>query len=156
MKNGRRSYERQMRMRLSASIRIFLKGSGAAGPQVFCRDREAAGYELAKYVQAALNEQLSIQNPRDVNTGDYQLLRPGSQASVIVECGFFSNPEEEQKLQKDDYQQKLAQAGSKRGSGNIFQKRTVKGGDKHSENSYNNGQQNFFCRKKGSLLPLFI
>ena len=89
---------------------FFEKGSGAAGPRVFCRDREAAGYELAKYVQAALNEQLSIQNPRDVNTGDYQLLRPGSQASVIVECGFFSNPEEEQKLQKDDYQQKLAQA----------------------------------------------
>ncbi|WP_082989635.1 N-acetylmuramoyl-L-alanine amidase [Christensenella intestinihominis] len=89
---------------------FFEQGSGAAGPQVFYRDREAPGYRLAQYVQSALNEQLDIANPRDVNSGDYQLLRPGSQASIIVECGFFSNPEEEQKLQKDDYQEAIARA----------------------------------------------
>lgn len=89
---------------------FFDQGSGATGPQVFYRDREAPGYKLAQYVQNALNEQLSIINPRDVNSGDYQLLRPGNQASIIVECGFFSNPEEEQKLQKGDYQQSIAQA----------------------------------------------
>lgn len=89
---------------------FYDKGSGAKGPQVFFRDRGDKGYELAQYVQEKLNGTLGIKNPRDVNSGDYQLLRPGDQASVIVECGFFSNPEEEQKLQKDDYQQSLAQA----------------------------------------------
>ena len=95
---------------VSVHQNFFEQGAGAAGPQVFYRDREAPGYELAQYVQRALNEQLGIANPRDVNSGDYQLLRPGNQASIIVECGFFSNPEEEQKLQKDDYQQAVAQA----------------------------------------------
>lgn len=95
---------------VSVHQNFFDQGSGATGPQVFYRDREAPGYKLAQYVQSALNEQLGIVNPRDVNSGDYQLLRPGTQASIIVECGFFSNPEEEQKLQKDDYQQSIAQA----------------------------------------------
>ena len=64
---------------------FFEKGSGAAGPQVFCRDREAAGYELAKYVQAALNEQLSIQNPRDVNTCLLYTSRlPGAEKETAV------------------------------------------------------------------------
>ena len=95
---------------VSVHQNFFEQGAGAAGPQVFYRDREAPGYELAQYVQRALNEQLGIANSRDVNSGDYQLLRPGNQASIIVECGFFSNPEEDQKLQKDDYQQAVAQA----------------------------------------------
>lgn len=95
---------------VSVHQNFFEGGSGAKGPQVFYRDRAAKGYELAQYVQDALNQQLGIKNPRDVNAGDYQLLRPGDQASVIVECGFFSNPEEEQKLQKDDYQQSIANA----------------------------------------------
>lgn len=89
---------------------FFDGGSGARGPQVFYHDRGAKGYELAQYVQDELNTRLGIKNPRDINSGDYQLLRPGNQASIIVECGFFSNPEEEKKLQKDDYQQTLAQA----------------------------------------------
>lgn len=88
----------------------FEQGSGAQGPQVFCKERETSGYDLAQCVQTTLNENLDIQHPRGVNTGDYQLLRFGEQASIIVECGFFSNPEEEQKLQKDDYQQEIAEA----------------------------------------------
>lgn len=95
---------------VSVHQNFYDKGSGAKGPQVFYHDRGAKGYALAQIIQDQLNNQLEIKNPRDVNSGDYQLLRPGDQASVIVECGFFSNPEEEQKLQKDDYQQSIAEA----------------------------------------------
>lgn len=89
---------------------FYDKGSSARGPQVFYHDDAAKGYGLAQNVQATLNEMLTVDKPREVCAGDYQLLRPGDQASVIVECGFFSNPEEEKKLQEDDYQQRIAQA----------------------------------------------
>lgn len=89
---------------------FFDKDPAVRGPQVFYRNTAAKGYVLAQYVQEELDGQLGISDPRDVNAGDYQLLRPGDQASIIVECGFFSNPKEEQKLQEDDYQQAIAQA----------------------------------------------
>ncbi|BDF59434.1 hypothetical protein CE91St36_22510 [Christensenellaceae bacterium] len=97
-------------MFVSIHQNFFEKDEDICGPQVFYRDAAAKGYGLAQYVQEELNGQLEIENPRSVNAGDYQLLRPGDQASIIVECGFFSNPKEEKKLQDDDYQQAIARA----------------------------------------------
>ncbi|MEA5004095.1 MAG: N-acetylmuramoyl-L-alanine amidase, partial [Christensenella sp.] len=97
-------------MFVSIHQNFFEKDEDVSGPQVFYRDQTAKGYELAQYMQEELNGRLEINVPRDVNAGDYQLLRPGEQASVIVECGFFSNPQEEQKLQEDGYQQAIVEA----------------------------------------------
>ena len=41
----------------------------------------------------------------------YKILRDGYDgASVILECGFLSNTNEEQKLKSDDYQEKIVYA----------------------------------------------
>ena len=58
----------------------------------------------------ALNTQLAPARPRSANTGDYYVLRTQRIPAVLVECGFLSNAEEEQKLQSDDYQWAVAQS----------------------------------------------
>lgn len=82
----------------------------ACGPQIFYYTDSSQGKKLAECIQAVMNEELEVQEPRKVNFGRYRLLAPGSQPSVTVECGFFTNPEEEQRLQQDDYQDKVAAA----------------------------------------------
>lgn len=82
----------------------------ASGPQIFYYTDSSAGKQLAQCIQQAMNDALEIREPRKVNFGRYRLLKPGGQPSVTVECGFFTNPEEEKKLQTDDYQDKVVAA----------------------------------------------
>lgn len=82
----------------------------ATGPQVFYAYQGTVGKKLAVSVQEMLNHELQVTEPRMALDVPYQLLKPGSQPSCTVECGFFSNPEEEKKLQTDEYQQQIAQA----------------------------------------------
>ena len=82
----------------------------ACGPQIFYYTDSSAGKQLAQCIQQAMNDALEIREPRKVNFGRYRLLKPGGQPSVTVECGFFTNPEEEKKLQTDDYQDKVVAA----------------------------------------------
>ena len=95
---------------LSIHQNFYDSSSEIYGPQVFYREAGAKGERLAEIIQNEMNRQLKIKDPRTANTGDYQLLRPGDQPSVIVECGFFSNPQEERLLQDPEYQQKIAYA----------------------------------------------
>lgn len=81
-----------------------------AGPQVFFAYHGTAGKTLALAVQDMLNYQLEIAQPRMALDVPYDVLIPGSQPSCTVECGFFSNPEEEAKLQTSEYQDELAEA----------------------------------------------
>lgn len=67
---------------------------------------------LAKNIQDSLKENVDNNNNRLAKAAgeSYLILRdkyPG--ASVLVECGFLSNPEEEAKLKTDEYQNKLAE-----------------------------------------------
>ncbi|MEG0834382.1 MAG: N-acetylmuramoyl-L-alanine amidase [Christensenellaceae bacterium] len=82
----------------------------AKNPQVFYLSDGTKGKDLAVCIQEKLNEDLKIENPRRALSGNYRLLKPGNQPSCIVECGFFSNPEEEKLLQDSDYQDKVAAA----------------------------------------------
>lgn len=79
-----------------------------SGPQVFFAYHGTAGKRLAVDMQAMLNGRLNVENPRMALDVPYDVLKPGSQASCTVECGFFSNAEEEAKLQTDEYQSELA------------------------------------------------
>ncbi|MEG0257014.1 MAG: N-acetylmuramoyl-L-alanine amidase [Christensenella sp.] len=80
------------------------------GPQVFYHTDSSVGNELAKCIQKVMNEELEIKAPRKANCGRYRLLKPGRQPSVTVECGFFTNQDEEKKLQTDDYQDKVVKS----------------------------------------------
>lgn len=76
------------------------------GPQVFCT--ENAG-ELAKSMQSALTEALSPRSRRTMKraSGVY-LMEHIRCPGLLIECGFLSNPAEEQKLLKAEYQKRMA------------------------------------------------
>ena len=87
--------------------------AGVHGPQVFYYESSVEGKKLAEAVQSSLNDLLEVDRPRKVkgNTS-YYLLKRSSETLVIVECGFLTNPEEAQKLQTKEYQEKVAAAVS--------------------------------------------
>lgn len=71
---------------------------------------------LASIMQKNLREDLDSSNKRVQKPAKnaYRILRENdSMPSVIVECGFLSNYEEEQKLKSDIYQEKIAKSISK-------------------------------------------
>ncbi len=81
------------------------------GPQVFYYKNSAAAKEIAVILQDALNDLLEIEKPRACKANDsYYILRKTERPTVIVECGFLSNPEEAELLSTESYQQKVAQA----------------------------------------------
>lgn len=87
--------------------------AGVHGSQVFFYESSVEGKKLAEAVQSSLNDLLEVDRPRKVkgNTS-YYLLKRSSGTLVIVECGFLTNPEEAQKLQTKEYQEKVAAAVS--------------------------------------------
>lgn len=76
------------------------------GAYVFYANGSDEGYNLAKSVQTSLCQ--SFDNAREyVSVGDYFVLNYSSIPSVLVECGFLSNPQEEANLKSDEYCQKF-------------------------------------------------
>lgn len=81
------------------------------GAQVFYYKDSEEGKKLAENVQTALVDTLDSSNTRLAKANsDYYMLRTNSTPSIIVECGFLSNPAEEASLNSPDYQQKTAWA----------------------------------------------
>lgn len=80
------------------------------GAQVFYYKHSSEGEQLAAVMQKAL---LSIDkdNRRQPKADDtYYLLKRTEVPTIIVECGFLSNPEEAEKLVTDEYQKQVAEA----------------------------------------------
>ena len=84
-------------------------GRAQSGPQVFYREDCPAGRLLAGAVQESMNEALSPKKERTALSGDYYILTLGV-PSVLVECGFLSNREEEALLLTAEYRQRIAGA----------------------------------------------
>lgn len=85
--------------------------SKAKGAQVFYYKTSEEGKLLATYIQESLIDTLDKNNTRlPKPNSDYYVLRTTQIPAAIVECGFLSNPEEEQKLNSDTYQQTTAWA----------------------------------------------
>ncbi|MCD7884494.1 MAG: N-acetylmuramoyl-L-alanine amidase [Lachnospiraceae bacterium] len=81
------------------------------GPQVFYFGQSAEGEKLAAAIQDSLNEELAIERPRtQKGNTTYYILKRSVSTTVIVECGFLTNPEEEALLQEEAYQDQVAQA----------------------------------------------
>lgn len=88
----------------------FPKGR-AKGAQVFYYNSSKEGKFLAQCIQDKLREFVDPSNTREIKANtDYYILRTTEIPSVIVECGFLSNIEEEQKLNTQKYQEKIAWA----------------------------------------------
>ena len=78
--------------------------TSAEGAQVFYANGSGQGMTLAKDVQTSICK--SFENARSyVTVGDYFVLNYSNIPSVLIECGFLSNPNEERLLQQKDYRE---------------------------------------------------
>lgn len=87
----------------------FYEGKNPHGAQVFYRDAESS-QPWAERLQSLLRERVDPDNTRTaVQVPDFvYLMKHIDCPAVLVECGFLSNPEEEERLASEGYQKKLA------------------------------------------------
>lgn len=79
------------------------------GWQTFFKSGNEEAKKLAESIQNGINNSIQKENKREPLkiTGKY-IIDHVEIPTSIVECGFLSNPEEEKKLQQDEYQNQLA------------------------------------------------
>lgn len=81
------------------------------GAQVFYYGQSKKGEALAVILQESLVTRVDPENRRTAKANDsYYLLKKTPTPTVIVECGFLSNPTEADLLLDEDYQNKLVRA----------------------------------------------
>ena len=79
------------------------------GWQTFYKPGNEEGKKLATSIQNNLNESIQKENKRvPMEISNKYIIEHVEIPTTIVECGFLSNAEEEQLLQTDEYQNKLA------------------------------------------------
>lgn len=84
--------------------------SSSHGAQVFYYQGSRLGQRMAEQIQESLRE-LDETNHREMKANsDYYILKKSQVPTVIVECGFLSNPEELANLKDEEYQKQLAYA----------------------------------------------
>jgi N-acetylmuramoyl-L-alanine amidase len=109
--NARCKMKRDTKCDLFISIhQNMFPQSSCFGAQVWYASNEDSKF-LAENIQTSLKETINDKNKRIPKAAEkqYRILRDGYEgACVIVECGFLSNYEEEQKLKTDEHQSKIA------------------------------------------------
>ena len=80
--------------------------TSSRGAQVFFAKDSQTGELLAQCIQKQFKKTL-IKARDSCQVGDYYIVNCTSYPSVIVECGFISNPEEEELLLKEDYKNQV-------------------------------------------------
>ena len=79
------------------------------GWQTFYKKNDESSKRLAQSLQNGLNETIQKENKRDIMSIDNVYIIEHVEIPIaIVECGFLSNEEEQNLLQQDDYQDKIA------------------------------------------------
>ena len=82
-----------------------------SGAQVFYYTHSHEGAALATTIQNALKQHLDPGNTRQPKANDsYYLLKKTPTPTIIVECGFLSNPAEANLLSTPEYQEKTVNA----------------------------------------------
>lgn len=80
------------------------------GGQTFYDQNSPNGKILAESIQRSLNEMEECVKESSALPGDYFILKCTESPSVIVECGFLTNAEDEKLLSSAAYQKKIAYA----------------------------------------------
>ena len=79
------------------------------GAQVFFNNKSEDGKLLAKTIQSTIKTYVDETNRREAKSNtNYYVLKATEMPAVIIECGFLTNPEEEEKLNSEAYQEKMA------------------------------------------------
>lgn len=76
------------------------------GAQVFYDKTSDISKQIADFIQEQFKENLD-KSIKATSPGDYFMLKCSAAPSVIVECGFLSNEEDEKLLQDETYQSKI-------------------------------------------------
>ena len=106
----RRSIIEEVKPQMVISIHMndYTADSSQSGAQVFYNPESEESKKLSDLIQTQLNK---INAKQKINlAGDFYILNSTTAPSVIVECGFLSNPKEEALLQDEDYQEKITYA----------------------------------------------
>jgi len=84
--------------------------SGIKGAQVFYYTGSEISKEAASLMQEELRK-IDNENTRQIKgNNNFYMLKKTEVPTIIVECGFLSNPEEAEKLVSDEYQEEMAEA----------------------------------------------
>lgn len=84
--------------------------SAIKGAQVFYYTDSEIGKEAASLMQEELRN-IDDENTRQIKDNNtYYMLKKTEVPTIIVECGFLSNPMEAEKLVTDEYQEQMAEA----------------------------------------------
>lgn len=81
--------------------------SNQRGAQVFYRGSNSESVRLAGIIQSMLAKNIEHCDRKQM-AGDYYILNSTNDPAVLIECGFLSNPGDEQLLMSDGYQEKIA------------------------------------------------
>lgn len=84
--------------------------SSRRGAQVFYKESSENSKILADCIQQSFNSMEQSVRECSSLTGDYYILNCSPYTSVIAECGFLSNPNDEALLITEEYQQEIAYA----------------------------------------------
>ena len=88
----------------------FFSMRSRRGAQVFFRESNEKSVTLACLIQASLNDMPECVKKSEPLKGDYYVLNCNDFPSVIVECGFLSNAEDEALLLDNTYRDKIVEA----------------------------------------------
>ena len=78
------------------------------GAQVFYHTKTAEAIDIARFVQESLCA-IDPNNKREIKENDtYYMLKYTEVPTIIVECGFLTNPNEAEKLISEEYQDEIA------------------------------------------------
>ena len=86
----------------------YYPNSSRRGGQVFFKSGSEKSENLAKSVQKGLNSLYTDVKDYTPLIGDYYILNCTDYPSIIAECGFLSNPEDERLLTDENFQSELA------------------------------------------------
>lgn len=78
----------------------------AKGSSVYYRLGDSSGERCAQLIQKSFNCYCSVKGTTG-KVGDYYILNCSYYTSVLIECGFISNPDEERNLNSKDYRNKI-------------------------------------------------
>lgn len=90
----------------------FFTESKYSGAQVFYSPNNGESSRLAQCIQQSIVASLQPENTRQIKESgsSIYLLYHSTVPSVLVECGFLSNPEETEKLKDENYRSGMASA----------------------------------------------
>lgn len=81
----------------------------ARGASTYYRANDKASQAVGDLIQKSLHTQCNA-NLTQSKVGDYYILNCSYYTSVLIECGFISNPEEENLLNSNSYKEKFTDA----------------------------------------------